>query len=120
MVDITPKVQRNEREQHAHVRGPHGSKQRPDDLTRPTHVRVVATDEKYRRVLKHGISGKRFMSDINQAVEWPFDSFTRRCMKDGSVRIVEDVSAAAAAAPQREQSRQQPRQQPARPAPKHE
>lgn len=106
MVDVTTKVPQRQQEkveqrsgsQHEQ-RGPHGARRRPEDLTRPTHVRVVATDEKYRRVMKHGITKKGFLPDIGQSVEWPFDSYTRRCIKDGSIKIVEDVSSAAAAAP---------------------
>ena len=78
---------------------------RQTDLTRPQSVRVVATQEKYRRHVKHGVSGQRFLPDINSSVEWPNDNFTYRRLKEGSVRLADDQGNQ----PERAQSPQQRR-----------
>ena len=64
-------------------------KRRQLGMTKPEVVRVVATDEKYRKALKHGVTGKRFMPDIGQSVEWPNDTYTHRRLKEGSVKLEE-------------------------------
>lgn len=56
---------------------------------KPEVVRVRATDEKYRKALRHGVSGKRFLPDINQSVEWPNDTYTHRRLKEGSIVLDE-------------------------------
>ena len=81
MVDIEAKV--------------HGStivprKREDPDLTRAPVVRVRATQEKYRRVLRHGITHQRFLPDINQSVEWPNDAFTHRRLREGSVALADE------------------------------
>jgi len=58
--------------------------------TKPEVVRVRATDEKYRKALRHGVTHKRFMPDINQSVEWPNDTFTHRRLREGSVVLEEE------------------------------
>lgn len=51
---------------------------------RPT-AKVYAANEEMRRVLRHP-NGLRFRAELDQAVEWPHDSFTARRIADGSVR----------------------------------
>jgi len=51
---------------------------------RPETVKVFAASEDLQRVLRHP-NGVRFRNDINEAVEWPNDSFTARRIADGSV-----------------------------------
>jgi len=53
--------------------------------TKPEVVRVRASEEKYRKALRHGVTHKRFMPDINQSVEWPNDTFTHRRLREGSI-----------------------------------
>jgi hypothetical protein len=53
--------------------------------TKPEVVRVRASEEKYRKALRHGVTHKRFMPDINQSVEWPNDTYTHRRLREGSV-----------------------------------
>jgi len=47
-------------------------------------VKVYAANEAMRGVLRHG-NGTRFRASLDQAVEWPNDSFTARRIADGSV-----------------------------------
>lgn len=54
-------------------------------------VRVVPTDDKYRRVLKHP-NGVAFRSE--GSVEWPNDRFTKRRIAEGVVKV-ETTPAAA-------------------------
>ena len=49
-------------------------------------VKVYAASEPMRAVLRHP-NGTRFRSTLDQGVEWPNDSFTKRRIADGSVRI---------------------------------
>jgi hypothetical protein len=48
-------------------------------------IRVFAANEDMLRVLRHP-RGMRFRAALDQAVEWPNDSFTARRIADGSVR----------------------------------
>ena len=48
-------------------------------------VKVFAGNENMRAVLRHS-NGTRFRSTLDEAVEWPADSFTSRRIADGSVR----------------------------------
>jgi hypothetical protein len=50
----------------------------------PKTIKVYPANEDMRRVLRHGHT--RFKASLDQAVEWPNDSFTRRRINDGSVR----------------------------------
>jgi len=50
-------------------------------------IRVEPANEDLRRVLRHIPSGVRFRSE--GSIEWPDDTFTRRRLKDGSVKLVE-------------------------------
>jgi hypothetical protein len=52
---------------------------------RPTTVKVFAANETMREVLRHPRGG-RFRDTIDQAVEWPNDTFTTRRIAEGSVR----------------------------------
>lgn len=80
-------------------------------IERPKPVRVKATTEEYRKYLRHGTTGQRFLPDINQSVEWPNDSFTRRRIKEGSVVLEEDKKEKRAA-PVEESQQQTQRQEP--------
>jgi len=51
----------------------------------PTTVKVYAANESVRATMRHA-SGTRFRAGLDQAVEWPNDSFTHRRINDGSVR----------------------------------
>jgi hypothetical protein len=48
-------------------------------------VNVFAANEDVRETLRHG-NGTRFRDTIDQGVEWPNDSFTKRRIREGSVR----------------------------------
>jgi hypothetical protein len=48
-------------------------------------IKVYAANEAMRRLLRHGST--RFKAALDQPAEWPNDSFTRRRINDGSVRI---------------------------------
>jgi hypothetical protein len=48
-------------------------------------VKVFAANETFRETLRHA-NGRRFRDTIDQAVEWPNDSFTSRRIAEGSVR----------------------------------
>jgi hypothetical protein len=67
-------------------------------LTRPSHIRVRAANERIRLAMKHGVTGVGFMPDIGQSVEWPFDQFTKRRILKGDVTIDEGASGGEAAA----------------------
>lgn len=49
-------------------------------------VQVWPASEALARVLKHP-NGTRFRSDISQPVDWPYDSFTYRRVRDGDVLL---------------------------------
>jgi hypothetical protein len=49
-------------------------------------VKVYAATEMLRSVLRHPAHGTRFRQELDQPVEWPNDSFTKRRIADGSVR----------------------------------
>jgi hypothetical protein len=49
-------------------------------------VKVYAANETMRDALRHPVGNKRFRDKLDQAVEWPNDSFTARRIADGSVR----------------------------------
>jgi hypothetical protein len=51
----------------------------------PNTVKVFAGSEALRGSLRHP-SGARFRDNLDEAVEWPNDSFTARRIADGSVR----------------------------------
>jgi hypothetical protein len=53
---------------------------------RPAAIKVWAANEDMREVLRHP-NGIRFRDTLDQAVEWPNDSFTVRRIAEGSVRI---------------------------------
>jgi len=50
----------------------------------PKTVKVYAASEGLRSSLRHA-TGARFASKLDQAVEWPNDSFTHRRLMDGSI-----------------------------------
>jgi len=52
----------------------------------PRTIKVFAANEDMRAVLRHP-NKIRFRSGLNEGVEWPNDSFTKRRIADGSVRI---------------------------------
>jgi len=47
-------------------------------------VKVYAGSEDMRRVLRHPTGG-RFRNQLDQAVDWPLDQFTKRRIADGSI-----------------------------------
>jgi hypothetical protein len=57
----------------------------------PRTVKVYAGSEALRGALRHpgnqGMGGIRFRETLGEAVEWPNDAFTKRRIRDGSVRI---------------------------------
>ena len=59
-------------------------------------VRVEPTNEALRHVLRHP-NGMAFRAQ--GTVEWPWDRFTQRRLRDGSIRVVEQADARKAAAP---------------------
>ena len=58
-------------------------------------VRVEPTNEALRHVLRHP-NGMAFRAQ--GTVEWPWDRFTQRRLRDGSIRVVEQADARKAAA----------------------
>jgi hypothetical protein len=52
----------------------------------PRTVKVYAANEALRGSLRHA-NGTRFRSSLDQAAEWPNDSFTARRIADGSVLL---------------------------------
>jgi len=52
----------------------------------PRTIKVFAANEDMRAVLRHP-NKIRFRSALSEGVEWPNDSFTKRRIADGSVRI---------------------------------
>ena len=61
-------------------------------------VRVEPTNEALRHVLRHP-NGMAFRPQ--GTVEWPWDRFTQRRLRDGSIRVVEQADTRKAAAQQR-------------------
>ena len=59
-------------------------------------VRVEPTNEALRHVLRHP-NGMAFRPQ--GTVEWPWDRFTQRRLRDGSIRVVEQADTRKAAAP---------------------
>jgi len=55
-------------------------------------VKVVPTKPEYIGPLRHALTGIGW-KEGGEAVEWPLDQFTRRRIKDGSIKIQEDESA---------------------------
>jgi hypothetical protein len=78
------------------VNRPAGPKARPGHLRalaeakQMRRVRVEPTTEQLREVLAHP-NGMRFRKE--GSVEWPFDRYTQRRLREGSIRIVENVNA---------------------------
>jgi hypothetical protein len=68
------------------------------DRTRPTHIRVRATTEGIKRRMRHGVTRVGFIEDIGHSIEWPFDQFTKRRIRDGDVIIDESGPGGAEAA----------------------
>lgn len=60
------------------------------DARKRERVRVEPTNEDQRHILRHP-NGMAFRPE--GSVEWPFDRFTQRRLRDGSVRIVEQADA---------------------------
>jgi hypothetical protein len=52
----------------------------------PETIKVYAANEALLDALRHPANGMRFGSSMEQGVEWPNDSFTKRRIADGSVR----------------------------------
>jgi len=73
-------------------------KRRDPGVTVPTHVRVRATTEEYRRHLRHGVTKQRFLPDINQTVEWPNNVFTNRRLNEGSIVLATEEAPSPSAA----------------------
>jgi hypothetical protein len=78
------------------VNRPTGPKAHPKHLAalaaakmRP-RVRVEPTNEEQRHVLRHP-NAPAFRD--TGSIEWPFDRFTQRRLREGSIRIVEEIVA---------------------------
>ena len=67
-------------------------------------VRVEPTNEALRHVLRHP-NGMRFRAQ--GTVEWPWDRFTQRRLRDGSIRVVEQADTRKAAARREAEGRQE-------------
>jgi hypothetical protein len=52
----------------------------------PRSIKVYAANERMREVLRHS-NGTRFRAALDQGVEWPNDSFTKRRLAEGSVTL---------------------------------
>ena len=76
-------------------------------------VRVEPTNEALRHVLRHP-NGMAFRPQ--GTVEWPWDRFTQRRLRDGSIRVVEQADArkpaAAAAERPKEKEKEKAKAQP--------
>lgn len=55
-----------------------------------TNVRVVPANEAMRKALKHPSTGMPFGESMSDSVEWPNDQFTKRRIRDGDVKRVDD------------------------------
>jgi hypothetical protein len=70
---------------------------RVKEMAKVPGVRVVPADcpgvkaEDMRRLLKHPSAGG-FRSE--GSIEWPFDTFTKRRLREGSIKLVEEKKAA--------------------------
>ena len=82
----------------------------------PKTIKVFAANEAMRDVLRHS-GGARFRDALDQGVEWPNDSFTKRRIADGSV-LTEAPSGNGESAPVDESLN--PREQAAARKPKQE
>ena len=69
-------------------------------------VRVEPTNEALRHVLRHP-NGMAFRAQ--GTVEWPWDRFTQRRLRDGSIRVVEQADARKAAQRSRRKTRKRKR-----------
>ena len=84
----------NRRKADQQVRAPAGRRVDPErvrlmqEARKIPRVRVEATSEEMRRVLKHP-SGLALRS--GGSVEWPLDKFTQRRLREGAIRIVEQA-----------------------------
>jgi hypothetical protein len=59
----------------------------------PKTIKVFAASERLRSSLRHA-TGAGFASKLDQAVEWPNDSFTHRRLKDGSISLEQSTDRA--------------------------
>ena len=75
--------------------------------TKAGTVKVFAANEDMRAVLRHPAHNSRFRDTLDQGVEWPNDSFTKRRIADGSVRTDGPGSGDAAEPDQSLNARQQ-------------
>lgn len=57
------------------------------DMSAVQRVRIEPTKEEYRKVLKHPSNNQAFRE--TGSVEWPLDQFTKKRIREGSVKIVE-------------------------------
>lgn len=73
------------RESERHLRREARLKQARGTVTQK-RVRVIPRDDELRKVLKHPASGG-FRPE--GSIEWPFDQFTKRRIRDGDVTIEE-------------------------------
>jgi hypothetical protein len=78
------------------VNRPHGPKAKASHLAalaearKMPRVRVEPTKPEYRDVLEHP-NGMAFRKE--GSVEWPFDRWTKRRLREGAIRIVAGVNA---------------------------
>lgn len=48
-------------------------------------IRVWPANDKIRKYIRHPLGDIKFRDRIDQSVEWPFDQFTKRRLKRGTV-----------------------------------
>lgn len=66
-------------------------------------LRVEPKNDALRAVLQHPLTGMKFRPE--GSVEWPDNSFTRRRIRDGDVKIVEEKTEEKKATPPKPQPR---------------
>jgi hypothetical protein len=79
-MDITAKLKERKDARMARVKA-------VKDMSAVQRVRVVPTKDEYRKVLRHPVNNQAFRE--TGSMEWPFDAFTKRRLRDGSLSLEE-------------------------------
>lgn len=58
-----------------------------DDPFPVARVRVYPASDEIRKYIIHPLTRMRFTASMSESVEWPFDQFTKRRLKDGVVLL---------------------------------
>jgi hypothetical protein len=53
----------------------------------PPRIRVWPANESVRKVIFHPAGKIRFAETLEESVEWPYDTFTRRRIADGDILL---------------------------------